>query len=164
MRNEVMKVVKLALSALAVTYVAIACQTRPGPTAVPIPFNEQELVGSWIGFNDRDATCYKLILKEAGGGVLFLRFQEGTISTNTISHWGIQGNVLRCEFMRYGSPTCAALLKCDIKKTLLVATLTGVGGWEENIHFRRAQFIEKSLSEAKTLLPSENTKTGMRKR
>jgi hypothetical protein len=149
MRKEILKAVQNALSALTVICVAIGCQTRPGPEVVPIPFNEHELVDSWIGFNDRDATCYKLILKEAGDGVLYSHFQEGTSATNTISHWGIQGNVLHCEFLHDGSPTSAALLKCDIKQALLVATLTGVGEWKSNIQFRRVQFIEKSLSETK---------------
>src|ERR1035437_2602848 len=69
MRKEILKAVQKGLSALAIICVAIGCQTRPGPEVVPIPFNEHELVDSWIGFNDRDATCYKLILKEAGDGV-----------------------------------------------------------------------------------------------
>jgi hypothetical protein len=150
MRKGILKIVQNALSALAVSWVATSCQTHPGPAVVPIPFDERELADSWMGFNDRDATCYELILKEAGNGVLYSRFQEETSATNTISHWEVQGNVLHCAFLQDGSPTSAALLECNIKKTLLVATLTGVGGWKDNIQFRRIRFIEKSLSEAKT--------------
>ena len=83
---------------------------------------------------------------------------------DAIAKWGVEGNVLRCEFLHDGSPTSAALLKCDIKKTLLVATLTGVGGWKDTIQFRRSQFIEASLSEVKALVPSENTSAVPHKR
>src|SRR5688572_1589043 len=97
--------------ALIAACVVVGCQTRPGPEVVSIPFDQSELVNSWIGFNNRDATCYKLILKEGGDGVLYSRFQEGTSATNTIAKWGVEGNVLRCEFLHDGSPTSAALLK-----------------------------------------------------
>lgn len=157
MRTKIWKTMQTALSAMAAACVVFACQIRPGPEVVPIPFGQGELVDSWIGFSDRDATCYKLILKEGGDGVFYSCFPEGTIATNTIAHWGIEGNLLRCEFLHDGSPTSAAVLKCAIKKTLLVATLTGVGGWKDNIQLRRSHFIEASLSEAKALVPSENT-------
>src|SRR5438876_404933 len=105
MRNAILNMKHTALSAFAVACVVLGCQTRPGPEVVPFPFDQGELVGSWIGFNGRDATCYKLILKEGGDGVLYSRFEEGTSATNAIVHWGIQGNVLRCEFLHDGSPT-----------------------------------------------------------
>jgi hypothetical protein len=164
MQNTILKTMQTASLALIAACAVVGCQTRPGPEVVSIPFDQGELVDSWIGFNNRDATCYKLILKEGGDGVLYSRFQEGTSATNTIAKWEVEGNVLRCEFLHDGSPTSAALLKCDIKKTLLVATLTGVGGWKDNIQFRRSQFIEASLSEAKALVPSENTSAVPHKR
>jgi hypothetical protein len=164
MQDRILKFVRKALSALTVSCVAIGCQTRPGPAVVPITFSEHELVDSWIGFNDRDATCYKLILKEEGKGVLYSRFEEGTGATNRISNWGMQGNVLRCEFLHDGFPTGAALLTCDVKMTLLVAKLTGVGGWKESIQFRRSAFMEKCLWEAKTLEPGGNATAGSGKR
>lgn len=157
MRSTIVKTIQTALSMLTVACVVVGCQTSPGPEVVRIPFDQDELVDSWIGFNNRDATCYKLILKEGGYGVLYSRFQEGTSATNTIAHWAVKGNLLRCEFLQDGSPASAALLKCDVKKALLVATLTGAGGWKDNIHFRRSQFIEASLSEVKALVPNENT-------
>lgn len=117
-------------------------------------------MGSWIGFNDRDGTCYRLILQKGGHGFLCSRFEEGTGATNRISNWGMQGNVLRCEFLHDGFPTGAALLTCDVKMTLLVAKLTGVGGWKESIQFRRREFLEKCLPDAKTLEPGENATVG----
>jgi hypothetical protein len=143
---------------------ASGCRTRTHYAALPIPFDRNELVDSWIGFNDRDATCYKLILQAGGQGVLYSQFQEGTSATNKISNWRIHGNVIRCEFQHDDSPTSPALLTCGIKKTLLAATLTGVGEWKENVLFRRSQFMEQSLSKAKTLEPSAGAAAAPHKR
>src|SRR6266496_5579691 len=131
------------------------CRTRIYHPAVPIAYDQQQLVDVWIGFNDRDATCYKLILQAGGGGLLYSAYQEGMSATNKISRWSTQANLLRCEFQPDDSPTSPALLSCEIKKTLLVATLNGVGGWKENILFRRIQFVEQSLSRSKMFEASE---------
>jgi hypothetical protein len=140
------------------------CRTRIYHPAVPIAYDQQQLVDVWIGFNDRDATCYNLILQSGGDGLLYSAYQEGMSATNKISRWSTQGNLLHCEFQPDDSPTSPALLTCEIKKALLVATLNGVGGWKENILFRRIQFVEQSLWKAKTLEPSEGVSAVPQKR
>jgi hypothetical protein len=136
---------------------ASGCKTRSHYTAIPMPFDRNELVDFWIGFNNRDATFYKLILQPPGDGVLYSQFQEGKKATNKIVSWRIQGNVMYCDFQFDAAPTSPALLTCEIKKALLAATLTGVGGWKEKVQFRRIQFIEESVSKAKMLEPGEST-------
>lgn len=130
------------------------CARRTVYPVLPIPFDPNELVDTWIGFNDDDATRYTLILHRTSDGVLYSHFEGGTVATNMVSHWGIQGSMLRCEFQHKDSPTRAALLECNVKKALLVGTLTGVGGWKEKIQFRRTQFLEQNLENAKVFEPT----------
>jgi hypothetical protein len=112
---------------------------------VPRQFEDRELAGSWIGFTDRDASWYKLVLKTEGRGLLFSRFEQGLIATNMISKWSINSQGLFCEFQHDGAATSPLSLRCDIRSNLLVAHLVGVGGWTELIMFRRSQFIEDAL-------------------
>lgn len=125
------------------------CVRRTVYPVLPVPFDQNELVDTWIGFNDDDATCYTLILQRTGDGVLYSHFEGGTVATNLIAHWGIQGSVLCCEFQQKDTPTRAALLESNVNKGLLVATLTGVGGWKEKVQFRRTEFLEQSVVKAK---------------
>jgi hypothetical protein len=124
-----------------------------------IPVDQSSLVDNWIGFNNEDATCYRLILQPSGNGVLYSCFESGTVATNAISHWRVQGSVLLCEFQAEKSPISAALLTCEVKHALLVGTLTGVGRWKEKLVFRRAQFLEKCLSEGNALPVSDTAGT-----
>src|SRR5262245_31837127 len=87
---------------------ASGCIGRTHYTGLPIPFDRNELVDFWIGFNDRDATCYNLVLRPRGEGVLYSQFQEGTSATNKIAKWTIQGNVLYCDFQFDASATSPA--------------------------------------------------------
>jgi len=121
------------------------CATRTCYPALKIPFDKNELVGDWIGFNNRDNSCYKLELNSRGEGVLCSEFQSGTTDTIKISSWKIQGHLLICNFKGESTPSSPLMLRCDIKINLLVGILAGRGKWSENITFRRKQFFENVL-------------------
>lgn len=129
------------------------CKTPTHYPALPIAFDRSTLVGSWIGFNDRDESLYRLVLNAGGDGVLYSQYQSGASVTNRIAEWKINGNSLMCSFQRNDSPVSPSLLKCEIKTSLLRTKLVGTGGWEENLLFRRDQFMEESLLKAKQFNP-----------
>ena len=115
---------------------ASSCSTTTHYLALPIAFDSNKLVGSWMGLNDLDSSIYKLLLKGDGTGVMYWQFDGGTATTNWISRWQVNDEVLHCEFQDHRSPQSLAVLNCQITTSLLKATLTGVGGWEENVNFR----------------------------
>lgn len=136
-------------------WLASGCKAPTHYAGLPIPFAPETLADSWVGFNERDGTCYKLILRYHAGGVLYSQFEQGRVATNRLSAWSVEGDVLRCQFLREAFATSPAVFTGEIKTTLVSGTLVGVGGWKEKIVFRRKRFLEENLSKLDALQPLE---------
>lgn len=125
------------------------CAVRSHYDVLPVRYDEAHLTRSWIGFNDRDASCYTLLLTPGGGGVLYSQFGRGSTATNRIASWTRRDDLLTCVFERCPDPHNPSKLICTIKTDLLIGSLSGAGGWRENVLFRRPDFIERCLTTSK---------------
>ena len=130
------------------------CRSTTYYHALPIPFDDGQLIGSWVGFSNHDGTSwYKLTLLAEGRGIMYSQLEIGTTFTNKITTWQVNDNGLQCKFEDGKSGQDPSTLTATIMRSMLNATLTGVGGWKGDIQFLPISLLEDSLTKAKALGP-----------
>jgi hypothetical protein len=128
------------------------CLRRIGHPPDAVNYPAERLVGSWIGLTEQDSSYYLLKLRP-DGGVLYSQSWDGTMVTNSIGKWSIQGCDLRCAFAPPPSRSYAVVLECEIWEDHLIGRLSGVQGWHDSVVFRRQRLLESALQRFNELDP-----------
>ena len=143
--------VKVILLAILTGASGTGCRTVHGHPPVPITVKPRDVVDAWIGFTESDGPCYRLVLQPGGAGYLrWLSIHTGRTGDEPITQWQIDQPTVECRFELTTDSAKPRLLNCDLRGRVMVARLTGVGEWTDEIKFCREESLDENLSLLRT--------------
>jgi hypothetical protein len=124
----------------------VGCRTATDHWPVETLSSIDDVADTWIGFDPMGATYYKLILSHNQKGALYSQYFDGTLHKDAIFEWNLARHELHCRLNAVNNPESSKSLRCRIERNQMEGTLLGVGGWSQQVLFRRERDFKRRVS------------------
>ena len=142
----------LFISCLSLLAVAVSSGCKAQPVCIlrkpPVAYPARHFTGDWVGITHSDNDIYRMTLRADATGTLVALYIQERLVPYEIEHWYVaSGGCVTCDFRHSSNPLEPRIMSCAVKENTLVATLEGVGGWHEEILFKRSKVLREQLSQ-----------------